>query len=169
MSSTNDCGASNLPVVSWAADIGGRCPGSIQSSSDNGKYTLPLAQGSQLAINGNVDLSRTIVGPSGAFVQKITYEHFTGIDRSSVIYVHGQGPEGTLSGSLALTFLTEAGETHTLSLTSSSLGCHSGARARRQLSPLFHDLHPAGAGIQLRRVEAQDLSPRPQLGDTAAC
>ena len=125
MSSTNDCGASNLPVVNWAAEGGGRCPGSVQSPSEGGKYTLPLAQGSQLAINGNTDLSGAIVGPSGALVQTITYEHFTGVARSSVIYVYGRGPEGTLSGSLTLTFLTEAGETHTLSLTSSSLGCHS--------------------------------------------
>ena len=124
MSSASNCGTANLPVVNWNTESGGICPGSAQSPSQGGSYTAPLVQGSQLSLNGSTDLSQIIVGPNGACVQSITYEHFMGVARSSVIYVQGQGPEGAFSGTLELSFLTEAGQTHTLGLTSSSPSCH---------------------------------------------
>jgi hypothetical protein len=80
-----------------------------------------MAQGSQVSINGSTDLSQIIVGPSGANVQSITYENFTGIARSSVFYVYGMGPKGMGSGSLKVTVVTAANESHDLNLTSSSL------------------------------------------------
>jgi hypothetical protein len=123
--SPNDCGSNGLPVVNWTTDNCGAYNGSAKSPMEGGQYTNPMNQGSQLSLNGNADLSGCIVGPSGGFVQKITYEHHTGPARGSAIYAYGQGPKGTGSGSITLYFLTEAGDTHTLSLTSSSLECHS--------------------------------------------
>lgn len=111
--------AGSLPVVNWPA--GNACGNYAASVSDPSN---PLYLGSQLAINGSTNLSGCIVGPDGANVQWITYQQNTGII-NSVFYAYGQGPKGSGSGSLSLTILTQAGQKHTLSLTSSTPGLHS--------------------------------------------
>jgi hypothetical protein len=124
MSSTpGECGANNLRVVDWTTDSCGVYPGSAQAPTQDGKYTAKLEKGSQLSLNGTTDLRNCIVGPDGAYVSKITYENYDGIARDSVIYVYGKGPNG--SGSLKLTFLTESGDTHDLTITDSDPQCHS--------------------------------------------
>ena len=114
-----DAQPDSLPVVNWPG--GNACGNYAASISDPSN---PLYQGSQLAINGSTDLSGCIVGPDGANVQWITYQQNNGII-NSVFYAYGQGPKGAGSGSLSLTILTQAGQKHTLSLTSSSPGLHS--------------------------------------------
>lgn len=112
---SNGCGSSNLPTSNFTTSDAGKTSGTAQGN---------MAQGSQVSINGSTDLSQIIVGPSGANVQFITYEHFTGTARSSVFYVYGRGPKGMGSGSLKVTVVTAANESHDLNLTSSSLECH---------------------------------------------
>ncbi|HJQ39850.1 MAG TPA: hypothetical protein VKB93_22130 [Thermoanaerobaculia bacterium] len=122
-SSPGDCGANDLRVVDWTTNSCGVWPGSASAPLDGGKYTSKLERGCQLSLNGNTDLGRCIVGPDGAYVSKITYEAYDGIARDSVIYVWGRGPNG--SGSLKLTFLTEGGETHDITITDEHAQCHS--------------------------------------------
>jgi hypothetical protein len=112
---SNACGTSNLPTSNFTTADAGKTSGTAQGN---------MAQGSQVSINGSTDLSQTIVGPDGAYVQSITYEHFTGIARSSVFYAYGKGPKGMGSGSLKITLVTSANQSHDLNLTSSSLECH---------------------------------------------
>jgi hypothetical protein len=116
---TSEPRADALPIVNWPG--GNSCGQYTASISDPSN---PLNLNSQLAINGSTNLSTCIVGPNGAAVDWITYQTNNGII-NSVIYVYGQGPKGAGSGSLSLQFLTQAGQTHTLSLTSSSPGLHS--------------------------------------------
>ena len=108
-------GSSDLQTSNFTTQDAGKTVGTAQGD---------LPQGSQVSINGSVDLSAIIVGPAGAFVKTINYEHLDGIARNSVVNVYGQGPEGMGSGSMKLTFVTANG-THDLSLTSSSPGWHS--------------------------------------------
>jgi hypothetical protein len=115
MSNPTGCGSDGLPVADMVTSDGG-------SEVGTAKGDVPL--GSQVSINGSTDLSQIIVGPDGAYVQSITYEHFDGIARNAAVYVYGRGPKGAFTGSLDLAFYTSDGE-HTLSLTSSSLECHS--------------------------------------------
>lgn len=113
---SNGCGTSNLPTSNFTTADAGKMSGTAQGN---------MAQGSQVSINGSTDLSQIIVGPDNAYVQSITYEHFTGIARSSVFYVYGRGPKGMGTGSLKITLATTANQSHDLNLTSSSLECHS--------------------------------------------
>ena len=118
-------GSSDLQTSNFTTQDAGKTVGTAQGD---------MPQGSQVSINGSVDLSAIIVGPAGAFdrissgsnrlVKTINYEHLDGIARNSVVNVYGQGPEGMGSGSMKLTFVTANG-THDLSLTSSSPGWHS--------------------------------------------
>jgi hypothetical protein len=97
------------------------------ASSNCGQYagtaTGDLPIDCLMSINGSVDLSNCVVGPSGAYVQSIQYKSRGGIRHGEII-VYGAGPSGTGSGRLHLVFESSAGEEHTLSLFSSSPGEH---------------------------------------------
>jgi hypothetical protein len=114
MSTPGECGSESLPLHNFVTSDCGTYVGTA-------KGTLPI--GSQLSINDSSDLSGCIVGPNGAYVQKITYEPHTGPARNAQVYVYGRGPEGFGSGSLDLAFFTANGK-HTLSLSSSTPQCH---------------------------------------------
>jgi hypothetical protein len=107
------CGSNNLPLSNFTTSDAGKTSGTAQGN---------MPQGSQVSINGSADLSAIIVGSNGAYIQTITYEHHTGPARNSEIYVYGQGPQGYDSG-IKLYFVTPNGK-HDLSVTSSSLKCH---------------------------------------------
>ena len=91
--------------------------------SNTGTATGDMPIDSQMAINGNTDLSNCVVGPSGAYVAWVQYKSRGGIRQGEII-VYGAGPSGTGSGTLDLVFVSAAGEQHTLSLFSSSPGEH---------------------------------------------
>jgi hypothetical protein len=107
------CGSDNLPLSNFTTADAGKSSGTAYGN-------MPI--GSQVSINDSANLSAIIVGSEGANVQTITYEHHTGPARNSEIYVYGQGPQGSGSG-IKLYFVTPNGK-HDLSVTSSSLKCH---------------------------------------------
>lgn len=115
MSDSNGCGRLGLPVSSFSTQDQGRYTGTAEGNG-------PL--NSQVAINGTTDLSKIIVGPSGALVESIVYQAHGGIARNAEVCVYGQGPQGIGSGSLKLTFKMQSGKEHDLSLTSSTPQCH---------------------------------------------
>ena len=114
MSNPTGCGAIDLPLVNFTI---------AEQGPTSGKLVGNAAINSQVAIDGNPDLSKVIVGSSGACVLSITYQSFSGIARKGEVYVFGQGPKGTGSGTLHMTFKMTGGD-HTLGLTSSSPECH---------------------------------------------
>lgn len=114
MSNPTGCGAINLPLSNFTI---------AEQGPTSGKLVGNAPINSQIAIDGNPDLSKVIVGALGACVLSITYQSFEGIARDGVIYAFGQGPKGTGSGTLHLTFTTTGG-THTLGLTRSTPKCH---------------------------------------------
>jgi hypothetical protein len=115
MSTPGECGQETLPLINFSSTECGSYPGVA-------KGDLPI--NSQLEINGSGgNLSSCIVGPNGAYVEKITYEQHARPVRPGTIYVYGRGPDGP--GSLDLAFLTQNNETHTVSLSSSTPECHS--------------------------------------------
>ncbi len=116
MSNPTECGASSLSTSNFTTQDEGKSAGTAQGN---------MSPNCQVSINGSTDLSAVIVGNNGAYVQSITFESFQGIARDNVLYIYGKGPEGMGSGSLKVTVNTTSGKTHDLSLTSSSLECHS--------------------------------------------
>jgi hypothetical protein len=115
MSTPGDCGSDDLKVVEFQSSFCGQMVGQA-----NG--TAPL--NSRIWINGSANLRGCIVGPNGAFVEKITFEHHSGPVRNAEVNVYGAGPKGMGSGTLNLQFHTDTGATHTLGLTSSTPQCH---------------------------------------------
>lgn len=112
-----------LQTVYWGTNYAGQTVGITNCSAAGGVSENPLNTNSQLNINSTSDLSKIIVGNSGAYVQTLQYLQTGGV-RQGQIKVYGAGPKGGGSGSLYLWFLTEAGLVHTLSLFSSSPGWH---------------------------------------------
>jgi hypothetical protein len=112
---SEDCGGDSLPAAQFQSTYCGEFVGQA-----NG--TAPL--GSQIWINGSADLTKCIVGPIGAFVQKITFQHHIGRASNAEVNVYGAGP-GMESGTLSLQFQTQTGATHTLGLTSATPQCQS--------------------------------------------
>ena len=76
--------------------------------------TPGLAPNSQLAINGNTNLSSCIVGPDGAHVDSIEVVPIANPIYSYQIQVVGRAPSGVGSGSLYMFFTDETGETYKL-------------------------------------------------------
>jgi hypothetical protein len=112
-----------LTTIYWGTYYAGQTVGLTDCTAQSTGNEGPLQLGSQLNINSSNDLSQIIVGNSGGYVQTIQYVNTGGL-RSSTIKVYGQGPSGTQSGSINMSFLTSGGFVHTLSLTSSSPGWH---------------------------------------------
>ncbi len=110
ISNPSDCGGESLPAHSFSSSDCGTTVGVA-------KGDLPI--GSQLEINGSANLRGCIVGPGGAYVQKITYEEVGGV-RHGKIYAFGRGPSS--GGSLTVVFNTANGP-HTLSLSGTDPGC----------------------------------------------
>ena len=115
--------ADTLTTIYWGTNFAGQTVGFAGSNGQSSGNEGPLQLGCQLNINSNINLSQIIVGNSGGYVQTIQYVNTGGL-RSSTINVYGQGPSGTQSGSIDMSFLTSGGFVHTLSLTSSSLQWH---------------------------------------------
>ncbi|MDX6582467.1 MAG: hypothetical protein QOI10_1651 [Solirubrobacterales bacterium] len=64
----------------------------------------PLTPGDRVEINGSLDLSACIVGPSDACVFSIEMMYVSKVFNEYVINVVAQGPRGALSGTLRLWF-----------------------------------------------------------------
>lgn len=80
--------------------------------------------GGTMAINGSTDLSKCIVGPSGALVNTIYTNTAPGIVYQYAIMVVGQGPSGAASGKLDLEFTDASGGHYLLELWSSTNETH---------------------------------------------
>ena len=112
MSLPHECGNTSYPTSNFVTQDEGKMTGMAEGN---------MSPNSQVSISSSTNLSRVIVGNNGAYVQSIIFESYA---RNHMIYVYGRGPEGLGAGSLKLTFKLSSGETHDLSLTSSSLKCH---------------------------------------------
>lgn len=83
-----------------------------------------MPPGGVMAINGSTDLSRCIVGPSGALVNGIYINTVPGRLYQYAIMVTGQGPSGASTGKLDLEFTDAGGNHYLLELWSSTNETH---------------------------------------------
>jgi len=91
----------------------------------NGLATGPALQpgAGLLAINGNTDLSGCVVGNYGGCVYQIYTSKLSTLYHYE-IWVEAQGPSGTGSGSIWLTFGDQSGDHYTLRIFSSTKQWH---------------------------------------------
>lgn len=91
----------------------------------NGLATGPALQpgAGMLAINGNTDLSKCVVGNYGGCVYQIYLSKHDG-HFDYEIWVEAQGPSGAGSGSIWLTFGDESGDHYQLRIYSSTKEWH---------------------------------------------
>ena len=108
---------SNLPIIDFTTNDAGQGVGTAVAAAD-----APLGVNSQLSINGSTDLSKIIVGNSGALVNAIQLQ--TGEFFPYELAIQGQGPAGAGSGSLIITIIDGNGGSHSLKLNSSTNKTH---------------------------------------------
>ncbi|MGW5365152.1 eCIS core domain-containing protein [Actinopolymorpha pittospori] len=82
-----------------------------------------LFPGDTVMINGSTDLSRVIVGNSGACIYSLTMDT-TAAYYDFLVQADGRGPSGPFSGTLWLKFVDETGDVYSLSLFLSDRRTH---------------------------------------------
>jgi hypothetical protein len=108
---------SDLPIIDFTTNDAGQTVGTAVAPTGSS-----LGLGDQLAINGSTDLSKIIVGNSGALVNAIQLQK--GGFFAYELAIQGQGPAGGGSGSLVITIIDGDGGSHSLKLNSSTNKTH---------------------------------------------
>lgn len=122
MPEITDIATDTSPVESQASNpnfTSSNCGSDIGSATGGPMYPGPA----KVAINGNTDLSKCIVGPHGAYLNWITIEPYQGVVYKNKIRVNGRGPSG-FGQRVLLTFTMASGEQCTLTLASTTVEDH---------------------------------------------
>jgi hypothetical protein len=122
MSETSDLATETAQAAPQASNpnfTSSNCGSDIGSASGGPMYPGTA----KVAINGNTDLSKCILGPHGAVVNWIDIEDYGGVVYKNKIRVNGRGPSG-FGQRVLLTFTMQSGEQVTLTMASTTVEDH---------------------------------------------